>query len=284
MNLIALDCSNSSVRASLGVYTDGKIHMVPVYQVPNDMVRVGGYDYWDILHIFHEAKNGLKAAIAAAEGPVDGIGVSTWGIDFALYDGDGYMLSNPLAYRNQLGAEVLDRLDDRQQAEMFCDTGILCDRINSVYMIAGMKEAMPGITGGAKKLLMVPDIMHYLLTGVMRTEPSEFSTTQLMDSRTMELSGPVLDRFDIPREWFSPFAEHGQSIGPLTAEVKGELGIDYDIPVICVASHDTASAVVAVPAEENPFVFISSGTWSLIGTEIDKPLVNEAVLKAGVHQ
>lgn len=281
LHLVALDCGNSSVRSILGKYDEGKITIEPVYQVANNMEKVTGYYYWDIIRIFSKLKQGLKAAVKAAKGRIDGIGICTWGVDFALFDKDGFLISNPLSYRNDINAKILSTLTKDEQTELFNKTGILCDKINSVYMMAGMNEYMPGITKAADKLLMIPDIFNYLFTGKMLAEPSEFSTTQLMNSADMELSTQVLEKFNINRDWFPPIAQHGKTIGYLNKDICEEIGIDYEVPVICVPSHDTASAVVAVPAKEKKFAFISSGTWSLIGTELNEPLINEQVLSAG---
>jgi len=276
-HLVGLDCGNSSFRIFLGKYDGQGVTMELIDQYPNDMVRCMGYDYWDMLRIFDGFKASLKKIILKGV-HVDSIGVCTWGIDFALMDGQGQMLSEPLAYRNPMGGEVCQRLTEEEQKEMFEDTGILCDKINSVYMLKAIQEQLPDRFGTAKKLLMVPDVLNYLLTGVMMNEPSELSTSQLMDVRTSTISQKVCQKFGIPTDLFCPIGQHGHLIGNITEALKDELGIDYDIPVVCVPSHDTASAVVAVPALEKDFAFISSGTWSLIGTELEKPLINDEVL------
>lgn len=129
------------------------------------------------------------------------------------------------------------------------------------------------------KLLMIPDILNYLFTGCMVNEPSELSTTQLMDARKRELSEEALKTMEIPSGLFAPIGRHGTAIGMLHSNVKEILGISYDVPVICVPSHDTAAAVLAIPAEEEEFLFVSTGTWALIGMELEEPIVNEEVRK-----
>jgi sugar (pentulose or hexulose) kinase len=231
-----------------------------------------------ILDIF---KNGLKKALEIV-GRIDSIGVCTWGVDFALYESNGHMLQNPLSYRNTIGQKYLGCLSDEEKDSMFYETGILCDKINSVYMLRGIKEMMPDIFNAADKLLMVPDIINYMLTGKMINEPSEFSTSQLLRSSDKKISKKICSSFNIPEKLFSPIGRHGEIIGYLLPHIKQELNIDYDIPVICTPSHDTASAVMAIPASEDVFPFISSGTWSLIGTEIEEPMITKEVKESNL--
>lgn len=280
-NIIALDCGNSSFRLVLGQYDGKHIKTEIIMQIPNDMVRVFDYYYWDFLKIFSYFKQGLKKVVERGY-KIDSIGVCTWGIDFALYDKRGNMLNNPLSYRNTIGNQYLERLNLGQKKDLFFDTGILCDKINSLYMLNGMRDHFPEIFSTADKILMIPDIINYMLTGKMVNEPSELSTTQILNSQTRKISKKICEQFSIPTSMFNPIGKHGLAIGNILPYIKEEIGVDYDIPVICVPSHDTASAVMAVPTEDERFVFISSGTWSLIGTELDEPIINEKVLESGL--
>lgn len=275
-NIVALDCGNSSYRIVLGRYDGERITTEVIDQKPNNMIRVGDYYYWDFLMIFNEFKQSLKK-VASMVDQIDSVGICTWGVDFALFDKHGNMLSNPLSYRNTIGEEHLSKLDEQQRKNLFNQTGILCDRINSMYMIMGIREKMPEIFAATDKLLMVPDVLNYMLTGVMINEPSELSTTQLFDVNKKQVNATVCEEFDIPHSWFSKIGVHGEVIGNIRKDILEELKIGYDIPVVCVPSHDTASAVVAIPTKEKDFAFISSGTWSLIGTELDSPIINEDV-------
>lgn len=275
-NIVALDCGNSSYRIVLGRYDGERITTEVVDQKPNNMIRIGDYFYWDFLMIYHEFKQSLKK-VASMVDQIDSVGVCTWGIDFALFEKNGNMLSNPLSYRNTIGEEHLSKLNEEQKKNLFNQTGIFCDRINSIYMLMGIKEKMPEIYATTDKILMVPDVLNYMLTGVMVNEPSELSTTQLMDVSRKQVNQTVCEQFDIPYNWFSKIGVHGEKIGTIRKNILDELKISYDIPVVCVPSHDTASAVVAIPTKEKNFAFISSGTWSLIGTELDSPIINEEV-------
>lgn len=279
--MVALDCGNSSFRIVLGQYEDGKLESTVIDQIPNGMVKIGDYYYWDMLRIFNEFKASLKK-IAAQYDRIDSIGICTWGVDFALFDEEGHMLANPLSYRNIIGEQVLSTLDEGEKKKMFYDTGILCDKINSLYMLAGMKERFPKIMSIAKHCLMVPDILNYFMTGKMINEPSELSTTQLMDAKTRRINEAVCEKFAIDAELFVKIGEHGKKIGNVKADILEEIGVDYEIPMICVPSHDTASAVAAIPAVEDQFGFISCGTWSLIGTELEEPICKEEVIQANL--
>lgn len=277
--MIALDCGNSSFRIVVGQYKNGKIESKVVNQVPNSMVKIGEYYYWDLLHIFQEFKLSLKE-IASKCDRIDSIGICTWGVDFALFDKKGNMLSNPLSYRNIIGEQELSKLSTDEKKQMFCETGILCDKINSLYMLSGMKELFPQIISAADKCLMIPDILNYFLTGKMINEPSELSTTQLMSAKTRKINEDVCKKFGISKDIFCEIGKHGEVIGNVKTDILEELGITYEIPVICVPSHDTASAVAAIPAVEPRFGFISCGTWSLIGTELDDPICTDKVMES----
>ncbi|MEY8506921.1 FGGY family carbohydrate kinase [Lachnospiraceae bacterium 42-17] len=279
--MVALDCGNSSFRIVAGQYKEGRIRSEVIKQIPNNMVKIGKYYYWDLLHIFHEFKTALKECAAKYE-KIDSIGICTWGVDFAFFDREGHMLSNPLSYRNVIGEEQLSKLDSEDKKQMFYDTGILCDKINSLYMMSGMKEIFPHILSAADKCLMVPDILNYFLTGEMVNEPSELSTTQLMSAKERKISKAVCERFEIDENIFCRIGEHGKAVGRVREDILEEIGVEYNIPVICVPSHDTASAVAAIPALEENFGFISCGTWSLIGTELKEPVCSEEVRKANL--
>lgn len=280
-HIVAFDCGNSSYRVVLGTYDGERISMEVVSQVPNEMVEIGGRFYWDFLAIFQNLKRGLQEAARRVE-RIDSLGICTWGVDFGLYDGDGYELGSPLSYRNTIGEAALAVFSPEEREQMFLETGILCDKINSAYMLSGMKTIMPERMKAARKLLMVPDILNYMFTGRMVNEPSELSTTQFMNARTRKVSPEMCVRFGIPESLFSEIGVHGQVIGSVLPTIREELGIDYDIPVVCVPSHDTGAAVFAIPAAEDDFLFVSSGTWSLIGTELDEPIVTREAMQGNL--
>lgn len=278
-NIVGFDCGNSSFRITLGRYNGEKIETQVVEQVPNHMIQINGDYYWDILNIYKGLLDGLKKAANLVD-KIDSIGISTWGIDFALFSKERVMINNPYSYRNTFGSEILNAIPEIEKNEMFSETGILCDKINSVFMLTALQNKIGSITKTADKILMIPDILNFFLTGKMINEPSELSTSQMMDSRTKEISSFMCNKFGIKKDLFCSIGNHGELIGLINKEVKDEIGVDYDIPVICVPSHDTAAAVLAIPAKEESFAFISSGTWSLIGTEIDTPIITEETRRA----
>lgn len=279
-NLVAFDCSNSSIRTILGKYDGRKIELELIAQVSNDMVHANGIEYWDILRIYQNIIDGLRKAAGSVD-RIDSIGICSWGVDFALYHDQGWMLGNPLSYRNPFGQEILEEYSDQERKMLFKESGILCDKINSIYMLQAVRRRVPEVMAAADKLLMIPDILNYMLTGVMCNEPSELSTTQLFDVSQGKISETICAAADISPKLFSSIGTHGTLIGRLTPEIVRQIGIEYEIPVICVPSHDTAAAVLAAPAEENDFLFLSSGTWSLIGSEVETPIINDGVRAAG---
>ncbi|GHV62209.1 carbohydrate kinase [Spirochaetia bacterium] len=252
---------------------------MPILQEPNDMYKRGEYFYWDIRRIFAILKKGLKLAAARVD-RIHSIGICTWGVDFALFDEKGIMVADPMAYRNTIGKEEMDKLSPEEQAAMFYRTGILSDKINSVFMIKGIESKTPGALQG-KKLLMIPDILTYFFTRRLCNEVSEASTTQLLDVRSMTYSAEQCKVMGIDMDLFPPIAEHGTSLGNILPEIREEIGVNYDIPVICVPSHDTASAVLGAPVQDETFAFVSAGTWALIGLHCRKPVIDENVLRQG---
>lgn len=167
-----------------------------------------------------------------------------------------------------------------EQREMFNRTGILCDKINTVYMLKGMQKDMPEAMERARKILLVPDIFVYLFTGRMMNEPSELSTSQMLDVRTLKISPEQCDYAGVSPELFCEIGEHGKFVGNIKKDILEEMGISYDIPFVCVPSHDTASAVMAIPSRDENYLFVSSGTWALIGAQCAEPIVSGKVLDA----
>jgi rhamnulokinase len=249
--------------------------MEVISQVSHNTIEINGLYYWDILHVYEGLKQGLKEAFVRA-GHIDSIGICTWGVDFGFLDENGFLLANPLCYRNTIGEEQLSGLSAEEKRWMFDRTGIQNNRINSLYQVTGIKRLMPGLFGTASHLLMIPDLLNYFFTGEKFTEFSIASTTQLLDVRSKRYAEEVLNRFGIPQEMLKPLKQHGEVVGMLRQSIAEELRIPV-CPVICVPSHDTACAVAAVPAKEQDFLFISSGTWSLIGTELQAPVITQEV-------
>lgn len=277
-NLLSVDCGNSSIRVMLCRYDGERLAAELVLQEPNDMVRLGSYYFWDMLRIFEIIKEGIRLASRRVE-RIHSLGICTWGVDFSFFEESGLMLSQPPSYRNAIGGEQMARFSPGELRQMFFDTGILSDKINSIFMLDGLKRRFPALACAGRKLLMVPDILHYFFTGRMVNEPSELSTTQLLRVMTGEISEAQCGRIGVDKSLFSPIGVHGAAIGNILPAMREELDIDYDLPVVCVPSHDTASAVMGVPTESEEFAFISAGTWALIGMHLDRPIVTQEVLE-----
>jgi rhamnulokinase len=275
LTCVAFDCGNSSLRTIVGEYDGKRVKTNVVSQIPNSAIEINGLYYWDILYIFEGLKQGLKEVVSHYK-KIDSIGICTWGVDFGLLDGNGFLLSNPLSYRNSIGEEELSKLSESEKKWMFEQTGIQNNRINSLYQLCGIKRMMPDMYGISKHMLMIPDLLVYLFTGSMSTEFAIASSTQMLNVKSGDYASAVLDRLGVDINLLSPLKKHGDVIGYLKDSIAEELGI-APCPLICVPSHDTACAVTSVPTMDDEFAFISSGTWSLIGTELKKPLINPTV-------
>ncbi len=276
-NMLSFDFGNSTLRAILCRFDGEKITSEVVLSESNEMIKIDEYFYWDLLRIFSFMKRSVEKA--AHEVKLDSVGICTWGVDFMLFDEGNHMLSNALSYRNSIGAEVIEKQSAEEQEAMFYRTGILSDKINSIYMLKGIHEKMPSIASQAKKLLMIPDILTYFMTGVMENEPSEISTTQALDVRSMTISREQCEAMGVDPDIFQKIGEHGKVIGYIKREILDEMKVDYDIPFICAPSHDTASAVFGIPCEDEEFFFVSSGTWALIGAQIKEPVLTKEVME-----
>lgn len=276
--MIAVDCGSSSCRVVEGCFENGQITCRTIGRVSNKMYERDGYLYWDIRRLFDKILDLLSLAVREGR-QIDSIAVCTWGVDFALFDKYGHMLQDPLSYRNSIGEKVLSSLSPKQMRECFLRTGILCDKINSVYMLAGIKKTFPELYAQADCLLMIPDILNYFLTGVMQNEPSELSTSQLCRAEETAIDSGICAWFGIDPSLFPPVGTHGTRIGWMKRELLERIGAPYEIPVLCVPSHDTASAVLSIPSNGEPFGFISSGTWSLVGAELQKPVITELAMQ-----
>lgn len=271
--VLAFDFGASSGRAILGTLENGKITLKEIHRFSNDPVTVNGTFYWDVLRLFHEIKQGLLKA--KREGGFDSIGIDTWGVDFGLLDKNGILLENPVHYRDKRNFGMADeaaKLISKQ--EMYGLTGIQFMDFNTAFQLLSIKKNRPELLERADSLLFMPDLFAYFLTGNKVSEYSIATTSQLVDINTREWSGTMLEKLGLPRRIFEKIVPAGSVTGYLSDDICEELGLDK-VPVTAVCGHDTQSAITAVPSEEKDFAFISSGTWSLFGTETDAPIVNE---------
>ena len=278
--VLAFDFGASSGRAIIGSFDGEKITLKEVHRFTNDPVDLGGTLYWDVLRLFYEIKQGIvKAKIA---GGFDSIGIDTWGVDFGLIDKNGRLLENPVHYRDKRTSGLVEKsFKSVPRQKMYDITGIQFMELNTLFQLISLKKQRPEMLERADKMLFMPDLFAYFLTGKMCSEYSIASTSQLIDINTRSWSKELLDAFGIKESLFAPLTEPGTQLGNLSKEICEECGVE-SVPVISVCGHDTQSAITAVPCESGDFAFLSSGTWSLFGTELQKPIVNETSLKINI--
>ena len=272
--VLAFDFGASSGRAIIGEYDGERITLQEVHRFSNDPVIIGDTMYWDTLRLFFEMKQGMVKAKHA--GGFESIGIDTWGVDFGMIDKGGRLLENPIHYRDARTVGLIEesfKLIDREK--FYGITGLQFMEFNTAFQLLSLVRERPEVFERTDKILLTPDLLGYFLTGEKHAEFSIASTTQLMDAYTGKWSKEVLDALGIPGRILPEIIPCGTKAGKVTDAIKEELGLEGDIDVIAVAGHDTQSAMVSVPTQEKDFIFMSCGTWSLFGTELDKPLINE---------
>jgi rhamnulokinase len=274
---LAVDLGAESGRAVLGRFDGEQITLEEVHRFPNVPVRLPDGLHWDVLRIAREVKDGIAKATRNG-GRIESVGVDAWGVDFALLDRDGCLISNPYHYRDLRTEGMDERAFDRMsKEEIYKTTGIQFMPINTLYQLLAM-EGSP-LLQAAQTLLLIPDLISYWLTGEKACEFTAASTTQLCDVHSGSWARDLLEKMRFRGHIFGEIIPPGTQLGPLLPEVVEETGAKEGLTVTAVASHDTASAVVAVPAEGEEFAYISSGTWSLVGVELSKP----AIVPEGMH-
>ena len=271
--VLAVDFGASSGRVMLGTFDGNKITAEEIHRFSNDPVIVNGTMYWDVLRLFHEIKQGLIKA--KAYGSVDSIGVDTWGVDFGLLDEKGYLLENPVHYRDGRTEGMVEKGFTLIPRERFYElTGNQFMEINTAFQLLALKEQRPELLDRADCLLLMPDLFNYFLSGVKKSERSIVSTTQMSDPLTPGWVMEVAEKFGIPKKILTEVVPTGTLLGPIRKEIQEELGIGA-MDVVAVAGHDTQCALTAVPSKEDDFIFVSCGTWSLFGTELEKPVLTK---------
>lgn len=271
--MLAIDLGASSGRGIVGAFDGERLTLRENHRFSNDPVNLCGRLYWDILRIFHEIKLSVQKTVLDGDA-VSSIGIDTWGVDYGLLDRGGRLLSNPVHYRDtrtEGAQELVSRTVPAE--ELYRVAGIQTLNFNTVYQLAVEREEAPEKLAQAERMLNIPDLLNYFLTGRMANEYTILSTGALLDAKKRDYAWELLDRLGIPRRLFGDVTAPGTDLGTLLPQVQGETG-KTDAHVLTVASHDTASAVIAVPSEEKDFLYISSGTWSLMGTELSDPLIN----------
>lgn len=271
--VLSFDFGASSGRAMLATYDGEKISMEEIHRFSNDTVIVNGTMYWDILRLFFEIKTGITKAVN--KGGFDAIGIDTWGVDFGLIDKRGKLIGNPVHYRDTRTENTYkDVFNIVSKDEIYSKTGIQFLRFNTLYQLMHLKLNEPEALEGAEKMLLIPDLFAYMLTGEMKAEASIASTTNLYNAYTRDWDFELIEKLGLPKKLFPPIIKSGEVYGMLSDEICEELGCKK-VPVVAVAEHDTASAVAATPSTSDGFVYISCGTWSLFGIECQEPIIND---------
>lgn len=277
---LAIDLGASSGRGIVGSYDGERLTLRENCRFLNQPVQVVDRLYWDILRIFHEIKQSLHSAFSDGDSPVS-MGIDTWGVDYALLDRDGHMLSSPVHYRDARNADMESIVCTRVPFErIYGVTGIQSLSFNTLYQLCAEQREDPQRLERAARLLFIPDLLNYFLTGRMATEYTVMSTGALLDAERRSPAFELMRELGIPSSLFGESVQPGNRLGGLLPQLRDELG--GDTTVVNVASHDTASAVISVPCIAGDMLYISSGTWSLMGTELRAPLINDSARRANL--
>lgn len=278
MSILAFDLGASSGRVILGRLIDRRMEVEEIHRFSNDPVQVGDRLHWDILRLFHEIKQGLLKVKHQGVSP-QSLAIDSWAVDYGLIGKNGELLGNPYHYRDPHTDGVMEQLfSEIPKSEIFDRTGIQFLSFNTIFQLYALKKSDSPLLREADSFLMIPDLLRYFLTGEMANEFSNATTTQLFNPTLGKWDVQLIRQLGIPDSWFGPIVHPGASVGKLRTSIGSELGVG-EIPVYAVAEHDTGSAVAAVPALERPFAYLSCGTWSLMGTEVQQPVINELALE-----
>lgn len=282
-HFIAVDLGATSGRVMHARLDGERIELTEIHRFANEPVMLPGALHWDILGIWAEMLRGLRRYARGGGAPLAGIGVATWGVDYALLGADGRLLANPHHYRDGRTAGRLPALHARiGEGELYAATGIPSLELNTSTQLFSAVEQGESALAAAKTPLTTPDLLHYWLCGRVRGELTMASTTQLLDAHRDAWSPEMCERLGIDAALLPPLISPGTVLGPIRAEVAAATGLSPDTPVIASASHDTASAVAAVPELSRGDAFLSSGSWSLLGVERDGPVTTPGALAQGL--
>ena len=271
-NVLAIDLGASSGRAILGNYDGERIRLEELHRFLNEPVQLNQTLYWDVLRLMHDIKIGLQKASKVT---FHSVGIDTWGVDFGLLDEDGNLLENPVHYRDKRTEGMFELAFSMYDKERFYElSGNQFMEINTVFQLLSLKNSRHALLSRAKTLLLMPDLLNYFLTGVKASEYTIASTTQMLNAREKVWSEEIIQSLGLPESILTKIIEPGTVLSPIRTEILDELMIK-PANVVAVAGHDTQCAMVAVPAKEEDFLFLSCGTWSLFGTELKEPLISE---------
>ncbi len=277
-NLLAFDLGASNGRAILGQLENGKLTMRELHRFENNYIEMNGVFYWDLPYLYAQLKQGLLAFKQANVGDLDCLGIDTWGVDYGLLDRNGHLLGNPRAYRYAVDEDFEETWKTVDFPTLFERTGIANMNFNTVYQLYRRKREGDVALEQAQKLLLMPDLLGYFLTGEVKSEYTNVTTAMLYNPTTKDWDWETIRALGLPEHIFTEMDRAGNLRGKLRPELAEELGLNQ-AAFAAVGTHDTASAVAAIPGEGS-FAFCSSGTWSLFGVETDKPILSAEVRDA----
>lgn len=278
MRYLAFDIGAESGRALVGTLESSRLVLEEVRRFPNEPVRVQAHFHWDVLRLFAEIKKGLSQVSAKYGSDLKSLAIDTWGVDFGLLDENDELLGNPYHYRDERTNGMMEeafKLVPRQR--IFEQTGIQFMQINTLFQLLALKKYRPGLLNQAKTFLQTPDLLKYFLTGEKESEFTIATTSQAFNPFHANWAYDILNKVGIPTTMFQKIRQPGSITGPLLPQVARETGVGR-VHVVAVGSHDTACAVAAVPAQNDDFMYISCGTWSLVGAEVKAPVINAQTL------
>lgn len=281
-HFIAIDIGASSGRVILGRWDGTRFTLEEIHRFPNGMIERDGHLFWDVNRLWHEVQHGLRTyARHEPSSRLISIGIDTWAVDYGLIDEAGNLIGDPFAYRDARNEGMAERVDAIiPPIELYERTGLQRLPFNTLYQVYAERQGdrLPR----AATMLLIPDLFHYWLTGKRVAEYTNASTTMFLDARRRVWATDLLERLGIPTHLLPPLVMPGTPLGPLVPELREALGLPGNITVVAVGTHDTASAVAAVPHLDAQSAYISSGTWSLVGVEHSEPLINEAARRLNV--
>ena len=279
--LVAVDLGAQSGRVALGRFDGERLSVSEIHRFPNVPVRTRGTLQWDVLRLYQDVLAGLRAAAREA-GAVDAVAVDSWAVDFGLIDASGRLLQNPVHYRDARRAAAFERVFAQvPRRELYERTGIQLIPINSIYELAAMAAESDPVLEAAETLLMIPDLVHYWLCGARVSEFTNATSTQCYDPRAGGWAIELLDRLGIPASLLPDVVQPATRLGAIAADVAEETGLD-GAAVIAAGTHDTASAVGAIPFRRPGSAYVSAGTWSLVGLEVDRPVIDDCTFAANL--
>jgi rhamnulokinase len=276
---LAFDFGAESGRAIIGILENEKIQIEEIHRFPNKQIKILGHIHWDVLALFEEMKKGMSIAVQKGHSDINSIGIDTWGVDFGLIGKENNILGFPYCYRDSRTNGVMEELFNVvPRQEVYGATGIQFMQFNSLFQLFSYAKTESSLLDIADKLLFMPDLFNFLLTGQKKSEYSIASTSQMLNAKNRTWDKELITKLGLPLHILPEIILPGTIIGKLLPEIANEVGLN-EIDVIAPGCHDTASAVAAVPAQEKNWAYLSSGTWSIVGVESDHPIISEESLK-----